>query len=168
MLKGQTTIGRFSARCPSGTEPIVARLRLARLFGGANLAPHGFPPRAVLVIRSLKSERGVALGGRLLLRPESEREMREQVSLLWARAARPSGGRVPVWAEAVLFEDEGEWLASLGLAVTRGEAAGHWCFRAALGAETVAATRASLVRVWCESPRFLPAALVRLARWGEA
>ncbi len=168
MLKGQTTIGRFSARCPTGTEPIVARLRLARLFGGADLAPHGFPPRAVLVIRSLKSERGVPLGGRLLLPSESEREMREQVSLLWRRAARPSGGRVPVWAEAVLFEDEGEWLASLGLAVTRGEAAGHWCFRAALGEETVAATRASLVRAWCESPRFVPAALVRLARWGEA
>lgn len=168
MLKGQTTIGRFSARCPTGTEPIVARLRLSRLFGGADLAPRGFPPRAVLVIRSLKSERGVPLGGRLLLRPESEREMREQVSLLWRRAARPSGGRVPVWAEAVLFEDEGEWLASLGLAVTRGEAAGHWCFRAALGAEAIAATRASLVRAWCESPRFVPAALVRLARWGEA
>lgn len=168
MLKGQTTIGRFSARCPTGTEPIVARLRLARLFGGADLAPRGFPPRAVLVIRSLKSERGVPLGGRLLLRPESEREMREQVSQLWRRAARPFGGRVPAWAEAVLFEDEGEWLASLGLAVTRGEAAGHWCFRAALGAETIAATRASLVRLWCESPRFVPAALVRLARWGEA
>jgi hypothetical protein len=168
MLKGQTTIGRFSARCPTGTEPIVARLRLARLFGGADLAPPGFPPRAVLVIRSLKSERGVPLGGRLLLPSESEREMREQVWQLWRRAARPFGGRVPVWAEAVLFEDEGEWLASLGLAVARGEAAGHWCFRAALGAETVAATRAANVRAWCESPRFVPAALVRLARWGEA
>ncbi|MCA1614983.1 MAG: hypothetical protein LC795_15295 [Acidobacteria bacterium] len=168
MLKGQTTIGRFSARCPPGTEPIVARLRLARLFGGAELAPHGFPPRAVLVIRSLKSEHGVPLGGRLLLRPDSEREMREQVSRLWRGAARPVCGRVPARAEAVLFEDEGEWLASLGLAATRGEAAAHWCFRAALGAETAAATRATLVRVWCESPRFMPAALVRLARWGEA
>src|SRR5687768_8465399 len=113
MLRGQTTIGRFSARCPVGTEPIVARLRLARLFGGAELAPRGFPPRAVLVVRSLRSERGVPVGGRLL-RPESERELREQVSRLWRRAARPAGGRVPAWAEAVLFEDEGEWLASLG------------------------------------------------------
>ena len=168
MLKGQTTIGRFSARCPAGTEPIVARLRLARLFGAAELAPPGFPPRAVLVIRSLKSERGVPLGGRLLLRPESEREMREQVSQLWRRAARPVGGRVPQWAEAVLFEDEGEWLASLGLSVTRGEAATHWCFRPALGAEAAADARASLVRAWGVSPRFIPAALVRLARWGEA
>jgi hypothetical protein len=168
MLKGRTTIGRLSARCPAGTEPLVARLRLARLFGGADLAPHGFPPRAVLVIRTVRAGRGVALGSRLLLRPEAEREMREQVSALWRRAARPSGGRIPVWAEAVLFEDEGEWLAALGLAVVRGESGEHWCWRAPPGVETSAAPRQTLVRVWAESPRFIPAAVVRLARWGEA
>ncbi|HEX8556836.1 MAG TPA: hypothetical protein VF668_01975 [Pyrinomonadaceae bacterium] len=168
MLKGQTTIGRLAARCPAGTEPIVARVRLARLFGGAELAPPGFPPRAVLVIRRVRAAGGVALGGPLLLRPEAERVMREQVAALWRRASRPARGRVPPGAEAVLFEDEGEWLAALGLAVACGEAERHWCWSASRGAGAGASPGRSLARAWGESPRFVPAAVARLAGWGEA
>ena len=168
MLRGQTTIGRVSARCPAGTEPLIARIRLSRLLAGADLAPRGFPPRAVLVIRRAKARRVIPLGASVL-RPELEREMREQVSALWRRAARAARGRVPECAEAVLFEDEGEWLAALGLAAVRGEVGRHWCWRAPSGEEAAAAPpRRTLVRSWARSPRFLPAALVRLAHWGEA
>ncbi|HEX8723125.1 MAG TPA: hypothetical protein VF736_21080 [Pyrinomonadaceae bacterium] len=166
MLKGQTTIGRVSARCPAGTEPLFARLRLARVLGGADLAPRGFPPRALLVIRRAKAARGVTLGDSAP-RPRWEGEVREQVAALWRRAARPVRGRVPARAEAVIFEDEGEWMAALGLAAAAGEsAAAHWCWRGR--AEAAAPRGQTIVRAWAESPRFVPAALVKLARWGEA
>lgn len=167
MLKGQTTIGKVLARCPTGTEPLAARLRLSHLFSGADLAPRGFPPRAVLVIRRAKATHTVALASHGL-RTVWEREMREQVAALWRRAARPVRGRVPEWAEAVLFADEGEWLAALGLAVARQEFGSHWCWRDGHRSLAAFVPSQALTRAWIESPRFLPAALVNLAQWGEA
>jgi hypothetical protein len=170
MLRGETTIGKVLARCPSGTEPIHARLRLSHLFAGADIAPPGFPPRAVLVIRRVRAASRVLLtsGVAVSTRVALERELREQVSTLWRRAARPVRGRVPAEAEAVLFEDESEWLAALGLACARREAWSHWCWREWHKADAAIAPTRALVRGWAESPRFIPAALVRLARWGEA
>lgn len=162
MLRGETTIGKVLARCPAGTEPVRARLRLSHLFAGADLAPRGFPPRAVLVIRRARA----ALGAELSARAALERELREQVSTLWRRAQRPARGRVPPGAEAVLFEDEGEWLAALGLACARREVWSHWCWRGRRDAAAVPSR--ALVYEWVESARFIPAALVRLAGWGEA
>ncbi|MDT7689980.1 MAG: hypothetical protein QOE46_2739 [Acidobacteriota bacterium] len=165
MFTGQITIGKVSARCPARTEPLAARMRLAHLLRGADVVPRGFPPHAVLVIRSARSVRGVSLDA-LSLRPGWEAEVREQVSLNWRRAARPERGVVPVAEEAVLFADAGEWLACLAVAVARREVERHWCWRASL-AGSVSSTDA-LVRTLLQSPRFIPPVLVRLARWGEA
>jgi hypothetical protein len=167
MLKGQTQIGRVLARCPAGTEPLAARLRLSHLFGGADLSPRGFPPHAVLVIRRATAGRGVALGAHVS-RAVLEREVREQVSALWRRAARPFRGRVSESAEAVLFADEGEWLAALALAVARGEVGRHWCWRYTRAAAAGAPPAETFVRAWGESARFVPAAVVRHPRGGEA
>jgi hypothetical protein len=167
MFTGQTTIGKVFARCPARTEPLVARMRLGHLFQSVDIAPRGFPPHAVLVIRRMSAPRGISLGA-LRLRSEWEREMREEVALLWRCAVRPARGLAPEWAEAILFADEGEWLACLGLAVARREVERHWCWRASLGAESIVSSTQTLVRAWASAPRFLPAALVNLARWGEA
>jgi hypothetical protein len=166
MLKGQTIIGRVLARCPRGTEPLSARLRLSHLFGGADLAPRGFPPHAVLVVRRAQPAGRVALGAHNPHAPRAawERELREQVTAFWRRAARPVRGRVPASAEAVLFADESEWMAALGLAAARREVGRHWCWRDSRGASP----SQTMVRTWAASPRFVPAALVRLAQWGEA
>jgi hypothetical protein len=167
MFTGQTTIGKVSARCPARTDPLVARMRLNHLFQGMDITPHGFPPHALLVIRGAHAPRGVSLGA-LHLRADWEVEMREEVSLNWRRAVPLARGRVPEAAEAVLFTDAGEWLASLALAVARREVERHWCWRASLGAGLAVSSTMTLVHAWTSTPRFIPAALVSLARWGEA
>jgi hypothetical protein len=94
--------------------------------------------------------------------------MRERVALMWRRALRPARGVVPTGAEAILFADAGEWLACLGLAVARREVERHWCWPSALGAGGAVSSTQTLVHAWAQSPRFIPAALVRLAHCGEA
>ncbi len=167
MLTGQTTIKRVVARCPARTEPLLARMRLSHLLRGADLAPPGLPPQAVLVVRRVAARHNVSLNA-FRVRPEWEREAREEVARNWRRAVRPTRGHVPADAEAVLFADVSEWLASLGLAVARREVERHWCWAASLGAGLTTSTPDTLVRTWAEAPRFVPAAIVRLAHWGEA
>jgi hypothetical protein len=166
MFTGQTTIGKVTARCDALTEPIVARLRFGQFVRAADLAPRGFPPQAVLVVRRASAPKNISLGS-TRPRPDWEREVRELLARYWRRAARPARGHVPEGAEAVWFEDVGEWLAALGVAVERGGAARHWCWRAALGSGGAHTSRA-LADAWTRTPRFVPAAIVRLARWGEA
>jgi hypothetical protein len=166
MFTGQITIGTVSARCPARTEPLAARMRLAHLLRGADVVPRGFPPQAILVIRRAKSARGLSLGA-FSLRPGWETEVREQLSLNWRRASRPMRGVVPETEEAVLFADTGEWLACLAVAIARREVERHWCWRASLGAGAASSIE-SLVRALLQRPRFVPSALVTLARWGEA
>src|SRR5215207_1969301 len=167
MFTGQTTIGRVVARCPARTEPLLARMRLSHLLRGADLAPPGLPPQAVLVVRRVAARHRVSLSA-FRVRPEWEREAREEVAHNWRRAVRPTRGHVPADAEAVLFADASEWLASLGLAVARREVERHWCWAASHGAAVITSTTDTLVRVWSQAPRFVPAAVVRLAGWGEA
>ncbi|HVG34269.1 MAG TPA: hypothetical protein VM911_14460 [Pyrinomonadaceae bacterium] len=152
-------------RCPPRTERLAARLRLAHLFQGADLAPHGFPPQAILVIRRIASPHNVSLKT-FRLRPEWELEMREQIAQLWRRAVRPVRGHVPLEAEALLFQDTGEWLACFGVAVERRSVERHWCWQASLGTGLAVSSSQALVRVWSQTARFIPAAIAQLARWG--
>nr|MDQ5837202.1 hypothetical protein [Acidobacteriota bacterium] len=61
MFTSGTIIGRVTARCPARTEPLAARLRLGQMLGGVDLAPPGFPPQAVLVVRRAAAPARVAL-----------------------------------------------------------------------------------------------------------
>jgi hypothetical protein len=167
MFTSGITIGRVTARCPARTEPLAAHLRLGQMLAGADLAPHGFPPQSVLVVRRAAAPARVALGS---LRPGAtwEREVRDALARAWGRAVRPEGGRVPVRAEAVWFHDAGEWLACLGVAVERREAERHWCWLASLGARASLPPSRALALAWVESARFVPAAVSLLVEWGEA
>ncbi|HST50365.1 MAG TPA: hypothetical protein VLJ61_00040 [Pyrinomonadaceae bacterium] len=167
MFIARTTIEKMTARCPAPTEPLVARMRLGHVLQSTDLAPPGFPPQAILFIRRVAAPAGVALDN-LSLRPQWERATRETLARMWARAARPVAGRVPAWAEAVLFQDIGEWLACLGVAVERRQVEEHWCWRASLGASAATSSSRTLTRVWIEHAHFVPAAIAHLAEWSEA
>lgn len=167
MFTSGTIIGRVTARCPARTEPLASRLRLSQMLGGADLAPPGFPPQAVLVVRRAAAPARVALDS-LLPGATWEREVRDALALAWRGAARPEGGRVPMRAEAVWFRDAGEWLACLAIAIERREVGRHWCWLASLGARASLSPSRALTLAWVESARFVPAAVSLLAEWGEA
>lgn len=137
------------------------------MLGGADLAPTGFPPQAVLVVRRAAAPARVALDS-LLPGATWEREVRDALALAWRGAARPEGGRVPMRAEAVWFRDAGEWLACLAVAIERHEVGRHWCWLASLGARASLSPSRALTLAWVESARFVPAAVSLLAEWGEA
>jgi hypothetical protein len=153
------------ARCQSPTEPIAARLRLAHLFQTVDMAPMGMPPHAILLIRRMVSPRQISLTS-LSVRSQWERAMREEVTRLYRRAVRPVRGIVPAGAEAVLFDDLGGWLACLGIAVQTRVVEGGWLWRTVLQTEAVSSSLV-LARAWANTPRFVPAAIARLAEWGR-
>lgn len=166
MFTGQISIGKIVARCPSQTEPLMARLRLSHLLQSADIAPPGFPPQAILVIGRVWSPQNISLS-KLYLRPDWEQEMREVIARLWRRAARPTRGVVPAGAEAVLFQDMGEWLACLGVAIQGRTVERHWCWRTPLRGNPAVSSSQTLAHAWAQAPRFIPAAVVHLGRWGE-
>src|SRR5262245_28982408 len=99
MLTGQVSIGKVAARCPAQTEPLVARLRLSRLIESADLAPHGLPPQAILLIRRVAVPQGLSLAAQHA-GLAWEASAREAVAGLYRRAERPARGQSTSSAEA--------------------------------------------------------------------
>jgi hypothetical protein len=163
MTNAALNLGRVIARCPSHGEPLALRLRLESWLSACDLAPSGFPPRAILLIRRLRAPRPARLTGPSPSRVW-EASARAAVTELYQRARRPVKGCLPSDAEAILFLDPGEWLAGLGLATV--ESGGHWCWREVAG--TTLPTAAVLTRRWGEAPRYLPATVRHLDDWGRA
>lgn len=163
MFANHTVIGRVVAHCPDGTERVPARLRLSHLLESADFTSIEVPPQAILVVRRVASQ-AISLSS-FRLNSDWQRELRENISRLYQRAVRPTRGIVPENAEAVLFADEGEWLACVGLAVQSRQVERAWYWRACLPSEAVSSSR-TLVRLWTSTPRFVPAAVTHLAEWG--
>jgi hypothetical protein len=153
-------------RCQPPGEPLRARLRFNRLFQTADLWPSGFSPHSILIVRRLSAPQKISLDS-LRLRTACEREIREAITLHLRRAIRPIMGRIPADADALLFQDVGEWLACLARATRLHEVERHWCWRAMLTSRAHSSTH-TLTQVWSERARFIPAAIIYLARWRES
>jgi hypothetical protein len=159
-------------RRPAAPRPadVSTRLRVERLLGAASLEPEGFPPSAILVVRSLADPLPGMIGeGRLEVRapPEWERAVRGALAERLRAAARPVNGVVAPGAPAVLFADQAELLAAFARDAATGAAAGRWWW-AALLRGLGGATLAGLVALWAREARHVPAAVEHLAAWGEA
>jgi hypothetical protein len=162
----QTYVSRLRVR-HSGLEPLVAQLRLASLFQAAELQPAGLAPSAIVWIRRLDDPRPhtVSLSdGNQKLPPEWQQSVRASIEQLARRAARPAHETVASDAPCVVFADRAELLAAL---------AGDWCERRvgtrwwwrSLFKETI--DDGALVRLWRETPEYVPGALEHLARRGR-
>ncbi len=128
------------------------RAGLELLCAGEDLTPPGLSPHAILVLRRLETPELTA-GDERRVWPT---RLRDHLSSLAARAARPALGRVDPSAEAVIFADLPELLAVLA----RDAAVGHdpWWWRTLYGGSA----RQVLPSRWMSHPAELPAALARL------
>src|SRR3982750_3182989 len=117
---------RVVARVPAAAVTLLgARLRVAHLLGTADLRPPGLPPATVLLIRRLAAGPALPLGA-LRASPAWEAATRARIAALQGRAVRPLRGRVPAGAEAVMFRDEGDWLAAAALPAIAGPLPWWW------------------------------------------
>ncbi|MGO9428665.1 hypothetical protein [Rhodoblastus sp.] len=151
------------------SEASPLHLALSGAIGRADLRPPGLPPAAVLIVRRMADP----LPGRFPRRPRVnpsaawERAARDQLAGLYRRAARPGHGAAAPGAEAVVFADEGELLASLALDVASGRMRERWWWRSLSGSFLPAAPR-SLAHLLGDRATSAPAALALLARQNRA
>src|SRR5262245_47515989 len=164
MLEPQrTTIARLTVR-GCGADPLLDRLRLDQVLGGAELHPSGLPATAILVVRALRDPR-----------PGTLRLDRGGQAVQWQRAAtmavadklrvacRPRDGAVPPDADAVLFADRAELLACLLRDWHAGTARSRWWWRLLhCEADPLAWAAAELAR----QPEWLPSTFAALAEHG--
>jgi hypothetical protein len=171
------------------------RLRLSTKLAGADLRPPGLAPSQVLLVRSLSDpepgelDAGTAGAG---LDRAWERAVREALDACRRRAVRPSGGRVPPDAEAVLFRDAAEaWACWCRERIATGADALPWWMRslpsssdaltgpsgkadAPAGGDGAARSGSpehsvpDVGGVWRAQPRLVPSILAHLATWGAA
>jgi hypothetical protein len=160
----QTYVARLRVRGDSGLDPQAARLRLASLFGAAQVHPAGLAPSAIVCIRRLDDPRPrtVSLaGGNLSLPLAWQQSVRASIEQLARRAPRPARESVGTDALCVVFADRAELLAALAGDWCEQRAATRWWWRS-LFKETIDA--GALVKLWRETPEYVPGALEHLAR----
>lgn len=161
----QTTIGHLRARYSGSQESIdktALRLRVERLLDNADLCPPGLSSGAVLIVRRLDSLASVSFSS--LSQPVFagwQVSLREQLAAMYAAAARPALGAVPLNAPSVLFTDPGEMLICLTRDLLNGQAEERWFWQQALRGLSLAPGSA-LPALWCAHAAFLPTVLATL------
>jgi len=161
LAERSVAVGRLRVRDAGGDE-LRMRLAIARLLGTADVATGRLPPGAILVVRSLEDPLPRALDPRAASAAHTwERAARAALDGRAAGAARPATGPVALDADAVVFADRAELLATL---------AAHWCdgwlgawWWRILGLDGLPA----LLRAFHETPHDVPAALGGLANRGS-
>lgn len=148
-------IGRVMARV-GGADASVVRLRVERLFGGADVMPPGLPSGAILVVRSVRGRLPSEVAWSSARR-WGER-VRGELAVLLRGAARPLYATVSPTAASVLFVDPGELLACLTRDLAMGRAWQVWYWRQFL-CDVPRAVGPALAAVWEQQAAFLPAAL---------
>ena len=133
-MEAALTLDAVRVRSSGETGPAVRRA-VVRQLEGAEIAPAGLPPSAVLIVRRLADP----LPGRLRRRahlprphPAWERAARGRLEELLRTAARPGRETVPAGAAAVLFSDRAELLATLATDLVAGRHRERWWWRAVL------------------------------------
>lgn len=164
-------------RLPSTEEQSALRQRAEQLLGAMELHPEGLPPSSVLILKRLSTPApaGVAPwhdSSSLASSPSAsspargsrgwERGMRSSLREQMQEAKRPDRGTLPTEADALLFRDRSELVATLSLQLTTGKTHDRWIWQA-LGRKELPTPVALLL----ESPRELPAVLEQLQRWDK-
>jgi hypothetical protein len=159
-------VGRLTVR-GGGQDPAAVRSRATSQLERMDLQPASLPPAAVLVIRRLRDP----TPGRLSLDQSAHMApwagaVRDRVATLYRAAERPAAGPVHADAEAVVFADESELLATFAIDILHGTSPDHWWWRATLGGGTLGID--TLARVLVLHPSIVPATFRRLADSGLA
>lgn len=170
-----TAIGTLRLTGAAADTPAL-RLRVARELAGVDLSPPGLPPAAVLVVRRLGDPLPRRLAGtELRLRPDAawERAVRERLAAMVHAAARPDPrGALPPDAAAVVFADQAELLACAVRERVQDGLAERWWWRAVRRLPGLSGVALGPGRepsgLLAACPREAPAAVARLAAWGEA
>ncbi|MEU6783125.1 hypothetical protein ABZ912_28365 [Nonomuraea angiospora] len=159
-----TTVGVLRVSAPPA-DAWRARAT-GRLVAAADLVPAALPPSAILVVRSLTVARSMSPRPWSLIPPADwERDCRDALDALLARAAAPLREPVPAAVPAVVFADTAELVAGLLIDVAEGVAWDRWWWReAAAGHGGTQSTDAVLAA----DPRIVPHVLRLLARLGRA
>ena len=176
MAGSKTYVGTLRIQAPSEAAQQV-QLRLSTTLGGADLHPPGLAPSQVLLVRELSDPEpgrlGIENAGGMLDRTW-ERAAREALADCLRRAVRPTNGRVPPGAEAVLFDDAAEaWACWARERVAGGgAAAAPWWIESLESSSDALASPAgrspSVATVWQARPRLVPAMAAHLAAWDVA
>jgi hypothetical protein len=147
-----------------------ARLALSAVLDRVDLRPPGLPPAAVLIVRQMGDPLPGHVAPRPLMRgpdPAWERAARDQLARFYRRAARPARGTVAADADAVLFSDEAELLASLALDLAGGRVGDRWWWRS-FGGSSRLASPSGLAVLLRDRAAWVPAALAELVRRDRA
>lgn len=159
---GNAYIGTLRAIGPV-QDALALRIRLHGALSAIDLHPADLPASAIVFIRKLRAPLPRTLRfERDGVCPPSVWEQAVTVSIdqLIRGAARPALGPVPASAEAVVFLDQSEFLASLANDWCDGTATTRWWWQSLF--KRTDSTRA-LIHAWVEAPEYIPAALERLA-----
>lgn len=152
----------------TGLDPLTARLRLNALFQAADVQPAGLSPAAIVCIRRLHDPRPRTISlarGHSHLPPEWQESARAAIENLVRRAPHPAREFVSANEPCVVFADRAELLAAI---------ADDWCERRAMtrwwwqSLFKQAFNSAALVKLWQQSPEYVPGALEHLARRDRA
>jgi hypothetical protein len=164
----RTRIGRLRVRGGAQSAPLC--LALSGMLDRADLRPAGVPPAAVLIVRRMSDPLPGHIAPQPMVgKPDAawERAARDRLAGFYRHAARPGRDAVPADAEAVVFADEGELLASLALDLATGRMRERWWWRS-LGGSLSPASPSALAALLCDRATWVPAALALLARQDRA
>jgi len=163
LLQSNTTVvGRLRVRS-SSSDPRL-RQRIQQILRDATLVPAGLPPSATLVIRRFDDPLPNLFRASVLsAEPDKDwqRAASNKLHSLFFEAARPFASAVPAAANAILFLNHSEILASLAADWIRGSLSANWwwqCIFPSFGAQ-----QANLLSEWMRAPEHVPAALQLLA-----
>ena len=125
---GETIVGRLRVE-GARVDPALAQLRLSTLLNSAAAHPTTLPPSALIFIRKL----GDPLPRSLRIQQHDNRPpaawqqaLKAKLEGLAGNAVRPALGAVPANAQAVVFLDWSELLASLAIDWCEGQIAARW------------------------------------------
>jgi hypothetical protein len=160
---GETILGQLRVS-GAGVDAAIAQLRLSTVLNNAISHPPALPASAIVFIRKLVDPlpRSLRLQ-RYELRPSAawQQALNARLESLIASAARPALGAVPANAEAVVFSDRSELLASFASDWCAGQVATRWWWQHLL---RKAGAYQIIEELWQTSPEYIPAALETLAR----
>lgn len=164
-------INKLRVRGRSGIDPAL-RLVLSSGLANVSFQPAGMPPHAILLIKHLHDP----LPGKLCHRNHPyvpnrdwQQAITEQLNGIYRNALRPGNGVLPLQADAIVFSDKAELLASLSLDVVTGRAWQCWWWKKFLTAH-IQQTDVALpvVQLLVEHIEYLPAVMSLLTAWQQA
>src|SRR5579862_7208376 len=134
-----------------------------------SLRPAVMPPSAVLLVRGMDDPVPGTIGANFEHNTRAsaawERAIKSQLSMLYRQAARPALEAISVQADAVLFTDYGELLASL--AVDLGGSVSNSWWKNTLLQHLSVSSPGNWVQMWAEHAPHIPSALQLLHDQGR-